>query len=63
MEGGQVIVSLPKCVLAMSRERSIECLRQGKRWHRQQAMQARVARLPQEPRSVSGEGGRVGRRR
>jgi hypothetical protein len=41
-QGGEVIVSLPKCVLVMSREQFIEALKRGKAYRRQQARQARV---------------------
>ena len=56
MEGNEVIVRLPKCVLAMSRERFIECLRQGKRWRRQQSLAQRLTKSAQDQRSPSGQG-------
>jgi hypothetical protein len=42
-EDGQVIVNLPKCVLVMSREHFITCLRLGKAYRRAQQRQAQVA--------------------
>jgi hypothetical protein len=56
MEGNEVIVRLPKCVLAMSRERFIECLRQGKRWRRQQSLAQRLTTSAQEPRGATDQG-------
>jgi uncharacterized protein HemY len=53
MEGNEVVVQISKAVLVMTRERFIECLRQGKRWRRQQAMAQRLTKLAQDPRSVS----------
>jgi hypothetical protein len=40
-QGGEVIVSLPKCVLVMSRQQFIEALKRGKAYRRRQAMRAR----------------------
>ncbi len=40
-QDGQVIVTLVKCVLVMSREQFLECLRRGKAYRRATAMKAR----------------------
>jgi len=38
---GQVIVTLPKAVLVLTRQEFIQALRRGKAWRRQQAMAQR----------------------
>ena len=43
---GWYIVSLPKIVLALTREHFIVALQAGKRWHRWEARRARVAGMP-----------------
>ncbi len=55
IEGDEVILREVKLTLVMSKASFIECLRQGKRWRRQQAMAQRLTKLAQEPRS--GESG------
>jgi hypothetical protein len=43
MKDGQVIVSLPKAVLVLTRAEFIEALRRGKQYRRREAMQGRLA--------------------
>ena len=43
-EDRQVVVTLTKCVLVMTRAEFIEALRKGKQWRRSGALAARLAK-------------------
>jgi hypothetical protein len=38
---GWYVVTLPKCVLVLSKDEFIQALRRGKRWRRREALRAR----------------------
>jgi hypothetical protein len=48
VKDGLYIISLPKCVVVMSKAQFLEALKKGKWWRRRQALAARVP--PAEPR-------------
>jgi hypothetical protein len=50
---GWYVVTLPKCVLVLSRDELIQALRRGKWWRRREALRARQpAGQPQQKRTL-----------
>ena len=43
VEGGQVVIKVPKCLIILTKAEFIQALKRGKAFRRQQAMQARLA--------------------
>ena len=60
IEGGQVVIKATKCLIALTKAEFLQALKRGKAFRRREQMAQRLARLPQEPRSVTGEGGELG---
>jgi hypothetical protein len=50
MKDGQVIVTLPKCVLVMTKAEFIEALKRGKVFRRREALHARLAHATRKER-------------
>ena len=56
IDGDQVILREVKLTLVLPKTAFIEALKRGKSYTRAQAMQARLARLAQEPRGDTSQG-------